>query len=226
MSRQRTGFLFLIGLLVLLYYAHISDAIPSFYELRAARHILSTAVDTHPWSSSVYFFLAYFGVTFFGLPLRISLSIVGGFLFGALKGLLIMVPAAFLASVIGFMLTRYFFRTFFEMQVSSRLLSYNAPIRSNSFLLTVLLRLSPFVPFLLVTVGLALSRARLVWYALGTLVGILPQLAIYTYAGMRFSEIESLKDVFYQPLLWGGTVLCVIVIGFILFSSRIKSTRA
>lgn len=225
MSRQRTGFLFLIGLLALLYYAHISHAIPSFYELRAARHILSTAVDTHPWSSAIYFFLAYFGVSFFGLPLRISLSILGGFLFGVLKGLLIMVPAVFFAAVIGFILVRYFFRRFFEEQVSEQLLSYNARIRPNSFLLTVLLRLSPLIPFSFVTVALALSRTRLIRYAFGTLVGVLPQMVVYAYAGMHFSEIESLRDVFYQPLLWGGTGLLLVVIGFILFAPNIRSMR-
>lgn len=195
MSREKVGFVCLAVLAFGIYLASLYGMIPSFVELREARHDFSAYVDMHPILGGGLFVSVYVIAAMLSLPITTALAVLAGFLFGTMLGTFSVAVGATIGATIIFIVVRYFFRNFFESHVGARMNSMSEEFRSNGFRDVLLLRLIPLIPFALLNVAIALTKVRLRQYVPATLMGILPFTFIYVNAGERLSEINSLDDV-------------------------------
>ena len=130
-------------------------------------------------------------ITLFGVVFVVAGAIcVPPAVFVVAAGLLWPFPAAFGGSLaggmgaacFGFVLSRYLARDFCARHIPTRLRRYNAHLRRRGIVSVIVLR-ALFFLFPPLNWMLGLSHVRLRDYVLGTLVGALPGLVVYTFLG-------------------------------------------
>lgn len=182
----------------------------------------------------VYFFL-YVLVTGLSIPGAAVLTLVGGFLFGLLKGVVLVSVASCTGALVAFLLSRLFIRDFLlgmvlENEVSSTrgrqsIGSYVAgivkirlrkpietiseKIKTEGTYYLFILRLVPLFPFFVVNLvmGLTSMKARTFFWV--SQLGMLPATVLYVNAGTQLSQLETLKDIISFPFLVSFALLGV-----------------
>ncbi len=112
------------------------------------------------------------------------LTLAAGALFGLARGTLVALVAATLGSTAAFVAGRFVVRELVARRLARdpRLAAIAAAVSRDGLRITLLLRLSPLVPFNVLNYALALTTVRLRDFLLGS-VGMLPGTALYVYAG-------------------------------------------
>lgn len=191
--------------------------LPTFEELKESRHEFSTYVDMHPALSIIVFSLIYIVAVALSVPIATPLSILSGFLFGTVVGTFLVVFSATIGATVIFLLARYFFRDFFEEKFRTRIDTLKVESMLNGFRDILILRLIPAVPFALINVAAGFTRVRLREYVLATLFGIIPFSFVYVHAGMRLSEITSVKDILSsETFMFLSRVVVVLVVLYVI----------
>jgi uncharacterized membrane protein YdjX (TVP38/TMEM64 family) len=130
------------------------------------------------------FVLAYVVSTIAFLPGSL-LTLAAGFAYGPVWGLLIASPASVAGATAAFLLGRSVLAEWAAARVGSseRMRSLQEAIAREGFVLVLLLRLSPVIPFNALNYALSLTRVRLGTYVLASFLGMLPATALYVYLG-------------------------------------------
>jgi uncharacterized membrane protein YdjX (TVP38/TMEM64 family) len=79
-------------------------------------------------------------------------------------------------------------------------------IGRNGLLAALVVRLTPFAPFIVVNMAAGMTRMRLTDYAAGTAIGIVPKIALVAFAG---GSIAAVLNGGRTPLIWpsiGGAI--------------------
>lgn len=113
------------------------------------------------------------------------LTLVAGFAYGPVWGLLLASPASVAGATAAFLLGRTLLRERAARVVarSPRVRAIDTAVGREGFRLVLLLRLSPLFPFNLLNYALSLSRIRLGTYVAASFLGMLPATAFYAYLG-------------------------------------------
>lgn len=112
------------------------------------------------------------------------LIIVGGAVFGLVKGALYSMAGAMLGGTCAFLIARHFARGFVAQRVASRpkLRSIDRVVGEDGLKIVILLRLSAAVPFVLSNYVLGVTRVRTRDFVIGT-VGLMPTVLTYAAYG-------------------------------------------
>lgn len=113
------------------------------------------------------------------------LTLTAGFVYGPVGGLLVASPASVLAATIAFLLARSTLRDWIHARIARypKARALDTAIGANSFVLILLLRLSPLVPFNVLNYALGLSDAKLRHYVVASFIGMLPGTWVAVYVG-------------------------------------------
>lgn len=215
-----------VGAVVFFWY---KGTLPSFDSLRGSRHEFSAYVDSHPVLGVLFFSFIYIAVVAGSIPLATPLSLLAGFLFGTFEGVVIVVLSATIGATITFLLSRYFFRSFFEEKTKNMMQKLHFKSTTNGFKDVFIARLIPAVPFSLINIIAGLTQVRLGEYVLATILGIIPFSFVYVHSGMRLSEITSIKDIASSAsVMFFSRIALVLFVLYILrryFTSRKTSSE-
>eukprot|EP00658_Telonema_sp_P-2_P043787 TRINITY_DN31689_c0_g1_i2.p1 TRINITY_DN31689_c0_g1~~TRINITY_DN31689_c0_g1_i2.p1 ORF type:complete len:229 (+),score=61.37 TRINITY_DN31689_c0_g1_i2:90-776(+) len=138
------------------------------------------------------FFVAssFFSAT--GLVPTVTFNVAAGTLYGMFWGLMLFAASATIGAVLGFLAVRSSLRGFIHRQLKSyadQIRGFDQAIeREGPLYITILLRLSPVMPFAPANFLLGLTNIGLVPYALGTFIGLVPASFPYIYAGSLGSQ--------------------------------------
>lgn len=147
-----------------------------------------------------------------------ALTLGAGFAYGPVWGTLIVSPASIAAALVAFAIARRLGRGRIARRVQAhrRFAAIDRAVAGQGFKLTVLLRLSPIVPYTLLNYALGLTSVRFRDYAVGSAIGMLPGTVLYVYLG---SLVTTARDLGAKPasawmtgLYWGGLGCAVIVV--------------
>ena len=143
------------------------------------------------WGPAV--FVAGYAVAVVGLVSGLALSLVGGALFGVLEGTAYVFTGATLGACIAFGVARYVARGAVEKRVDAnpRFAAIDAAVASEGRWIVFLLRLVPFIPFVLLNYALGLTKVRFLDYLVAS-VGMLPGTVLYVYYGRVLGEIAAI----------------------------------
>jgi uncharacterized membrane protein YdjX (TVP38/TMEM64 family) len=143
----------------------------------AARHWLALARG--PWALPAVI-LAFAGLAFLGVP-QVVLIAAAVAAFGPWTGLAYSWTGTMVSAVVGFGLGRGF---------GARLIAgwpgaqrFADLIGRNGFMASLVVRLVPFAPFVLVNITAGVTSMSAVAFASGTAIGILPKIAVIAFAG-------------------------------------------
>jgi uncharacterized membrane protein YdjX (TVP38/TMEM64 family) len=126
-----------------------------------------------------------------GVP-RSIFSVLGGMVFGFLTGTFLAIAAAFAGSVVIICLTRFLGRPLFHQKIGRRLKAIEGRLENNGFLVVLILRQLP-LPGILVNVLIGLSSINSVAFILGSLLGLMPEAAIFALFGSSVQKDFALR---------------------------------
>lgn len=147
-------------------------------------------------AAGVLVFVAAYVVATVALLPGSALTLVAGFAYGPVGGLLVTSPASVLAATTAFLLGRTTLRGWVQRKIAGRprIRAISQAIGRDSFRLILLLRLSPLVPFNLLNYALGVSEARLSRYVAASFIGMLPGTWLYLYLGSLATTAAELTD--------------------------------
>ena len=130
------------------------------------------------------FYAIYVVATLLFVP-GAALTLAGGFLFGLVRGTLIVSAAATTAAALAFLIARHVARGAVEARARKdrRFTAIDRAIGERGFKIVALLRLSPAVPFSLSNYFYGLTAIRFWPYVLTSWVAMLPGTVLYVYLG-------------------------------------------
>jgi uncharacterized membrane protein YdjX (TVP38/TMEM64 family) len=173
-------------------------------------------------------FVAVYVVAEIALVPGSLLTMVAGFAYGPIVGLLVASPASVLAATIAFLLGRTVLRDWIRKKIaaSPKARAFDRAIEKNSFKLILLLRLSPLIPFNVLNYALGLSDAHIGRFVVASFVGMLPGTWMYVYLGSAATTAIGLVDASRRrgpqrlALTIAGLAATVIVIVLVARSAR------
>jgi uncharacterized membrane protein YdjX (TVP38/TMEM64 family) len=143
------------------------------------------------WAPVVFVFVFALGVCLF-VPGTL-LAGLGAIIFGAYWGFLFIWVGAMVGSSAAFFIGRTLGRDFAAFLIGDRLKKYDKAIETNGFTTVLYLRLIYF-PFTPLSMGMGLTSVRFRDYLLGTGLGIIVGLLIFTFFIGTIKEVWASED--------------------------------
>jgi uncharacterized membrane protein YdjX (TVP38/TMEM64 family) len=175
----------------------------------------------------LWFALFYVAATLVMVPASI-LEASAGFLYGPVWGIPIASGLGTASATLSFLLGRTVLRNIIERRITrdARFALVDQAIEQHGRQLVVLLRLSPLTPFNVFNYGLGISRISTLDFAIGTAIGHLFPVIVFTWTGSTVADATALADGPSLPR-WAtvvGLVLTVIAtVGVTRFARRALS---
>ena len=137
-------------------------------------------------------------VFFTVMPFVVVAGIIGA-VFGTIYGSMISLAGALVGALIMFLMARYGFRDWAQrmLQKYPKVKEYESYFEKNAFLGIVFVRVVPVVPSPAVNIISGISRVSLVTFFLASLLGKIPSIVIFTFAGSNCGDNMTASLVTY-----------------------------
>lgn len=151
--------------------------------------MLKAFVAGNPMLAPLGFVVCYTLAVAFSFPAASVLTIFGGFLFGwALGGALAVIGATVGATAL-FLAARAASGDYFRARVGGVAAKLADGFEKDAFTFLLILRLAPFIPFVIVNIAPALLNVRLRTFVAATAIGILPGAFAYAWLGQGVDSV-------------------------------------
>ena len=221
----------LTAIVVIAALAYMSDL--GYYltldHLRAHHQIVVDYVAAHPIGAAAIYFVLYAVAVAASVPGAVFMTIIGGYLFGAVVGTTLTVIAATAGATLVFLAARTALGDLLRARTESFLGRMEAGFRRNAFSYLLVLRLVPLFPFFIVNLVPAFLGVGLGTYVGATLLGIIPGTLVFTLAGCGLGSILetggdfSLSSVLTPQMiaaLCGLALLALVPVAYRRFGTR------
>ncbi len=162
--------------------------------LAAQETALRDFQNEHPILIYGIAFLVYVVVTGLSLPGAAALTLVYGWFFGIVPGVILVSFASTTGATVAFLISRYLFHDAFQSKFGSRLAAFNKALDREGAFYLFSLRLIPAVPFFVINVvmGLTNLKVRTFWWV--SQLGMLAGTIVYVYAGSSVPSLSELAE--------------------------------
>lgn len=155
-----------------------------------------------PWSLPVAV-VAFAALAFVGVP-QIMLIAAAVVAFGPWTGLAYSWVGTMVSSLIGFYLGRVAGAKVLAQFSGAGVARFMTMIGRNGFVASLIVRLAPSAPFIVVNMAAGVTPMRVVDFTLGTAIGIVPKIALTAFAGSSISRLmrgEVGKDAIWLAVI-------------------------
>jgi len=125
------------------------------------------------------------------IPAGSVIAIAGGMAFGLYLGTLYTIIGAVIGATVAFYISRLLGRGVVEKIVKGKMRKVEDGIEKGGFLLILILRLIPIIPFNVISYGAGLTRVKYIDYMLATMFGIIPGVLVFTNLGDKAWDVSS-----------------------------------
>ena len=171
----------------------------------------------HPFLVFGVAFLVYVAVTGFSLPGAAGLTLVYGWYFTFGPALLLISFASTIGATLAFLMSRYLLRDSVQSKFGDRLKLFNEQLEKDGAFYLFTLRLIPAVPFFVINLVMGLTPVKARTYYWVSQVGMLPGTAVYTYAGSRVPDLNTLAEkgagAVFSPTQLGQILIAFTLLG-------------
>lgn len=158
-------------------------------------------LQANPGISGLVFVLAVAAILAVGIPGGNVLMVASGLLFGTLIGGLLGLAGALLAAFTTHALIRTAFGNWLDARARDTRTTVRNFVESGNFLLLVIPRLIPVIPFFAINVGLTAAGVSKRSYMLSTLLGLAPMSFILASIGSQLDEASALSGMQARRIL-------------------------
>lgn len=146
------------------------------------------------------------------------LAIASGAVFGVFWGSIYTLIGAIFGSTLSFYIARLIGRDFVLKLVRHRADWFEDGVEKQGFLIILLLRLVPLIPFDIISYGAGLSKIRYADFLFATFIGIIPGVVIYANLGDQVLNVNS--PGFYLSI---GLLISLFILSYYLKKILAKS---
>lgn len=201
-----------ISILIIIWYfqLHIYISLESFQKNKV---YLKAAVERNYWRSVFIFITVYIAIIAIFIPGMPPMTLLGGFLFDFCPGIIYSSIGTSVGATCSFLVIRYVLSNTLKGKYAEKLEQFNKKIATHGavyYLLT--LQLVGVVPYFIINTLAALAHVSSFTFFWTTLVGSIPMLFVYTFAGKRLSSIESIRDVFSPSMILIVVALVIVLL--------------
>lgn len=139
-------------------------------------------------------FLVYVSFTGLSLPGASVLTLVIGWYFGWLEGIILVSFASTAGATFAFLLSRFLFRGSIEKRFGSTLSRFNDSLEKEGPFFLFTLRLIPAVPFFVINAVMGLTPMKVLTFWWVSQVGMFAGTLVYVYAGSRVPNLQALAQ--------------------------------
>jgi uncharacterized membrane protein YdjX (TVP38/TMEM64 family) len=199
--------LILLGLLGIFFTFRL-DRYLSFASLRDHRALLLFWTQSHFVLSSLLFMMCYTLSVAISIPGAVFLTLAGGFLFGVLWGVVLVVISATLGATLLFFAVRTALGEWLAQRASGWVSRMRQGFQHNAFSYLLTLRLIPLFPFWVVNIVPALLDVSAKTFITATLIGIIPGSFVYVLVGNGLSQVFAANQtpnlgIIFEPQVLG-----------------------
>ena len=148
----------------------------------------------HPVQVYLFAFAVYAVVTGLSFPGAAVLTLVYGWYFDLVRGVVLVSFASTTGATLAFLLSRYLLRDVVQRHFGDRLSTFNEALKTEGAFYLFTLRLIPAVPFFIINVVMGLTPIRTGTYCWVSQLGMLPGTVVYVYAGSTFPDLKKLAE--------------------------------
>ena len=196
-TRNRTRTRWIVMLIAVttgwLFYNQFHAAL-SLENLAQQETILRQFQSDHPWLSVSWALTVYVVITGLSLPGAAPLTMLFGWYFGFIKGLILVSFASTTGATLAFLLSRFLFRDAMQQKFGDRIQSFNESLKRQGPFFLFSLRLIPAVPFFVINAVMGLTPIRVWTFWWVSQLGMLAGTAIYVYAGSTVPALSTLSE--------------------------------
>lgn len=174
---------------------------PSVADWQSYAQQFKHIVDEYYVGAVLAYIVSFAGVVMSGLPFFIPFTLMAGFVFGFLPGLLYAVIGSYLGALGAFLLTHYVLERFLVQRYAVQLQKFKERVEryGSSYILT--LNLMMVVPYVVINTVAALAGVPLWAFTWTTIVGSFPMLFIHVLAGQQLQTMTSFSDIVSPRML-------------------------
>ena len=176
----------------------------TLYDVLDLRHWLFSFIDHNPQLSALVYILFYILSIVFGIP--ISITIIGGYFFGALNGFIYSIISILIGTTALCFLARYVLRDWITQRYQKQLEPLQKEIEKYGLVYIVFIHMLPFVPSLLPHLAAGISSIPLYQIVGANVVGALPLTLIYSVAGTYIHQIGSWQSFMVYVAIFGALI--------------------
>ncbi|MEZ6095315.1 MAG: TVP38/TMEM64 family protein [Pirellulaceae bacterium] len=152
-------------------------------------------------------FAIYAFTTGMSIPGALPLTIIFGWLFGVVLGVIVVSFGSTTGALLAFLFSRYVFRDWVENRLGQQSQKIHEAFERDGVFYLLSLRLMPYVPFTVINLGMGLTRIRPWTYWWVSQLGMLPATIVYVLVGANLPDLDSILNGEWSKLLsWRLTV--------------------
>lgn len=155
-------------------------------------------VQQYYYSALFWFEILFVSATVAAVPVTALLTVLAGFLFGIVGGLLCTLVGATLGGIILFFASRYVLYDWVQQRYARQLYVLNQQLECSGYWYLLMAQIFPFTPTPLINLLAGCMQIRLWTFVWTTILGIMPGSLLYVLAGNYLYKIKSLHDL----ILW------------------------
>ncbi|MEN6348966.1 MAG: TVP38/TMEM64 family protein [Syntrophomonas sp.] len=125
------------------------------------------------------------------IPSGSIIAVAGGMVFGMYLGALYTTIGAVLGATVAFYISRLLGRGVVEKLAGGKVQQFDEAIEKGGFILILILRLIPIIPFNVISYGAGLTRIKFLDYIISTMIGIIPGVLVFTNLGDKALRVKS-----------------------------------
>ncbi len=148
---------------------------------------------------------AFAVLAFLGVPQVVLIGAVV-LAFGPWRGFAYSWTGTLVSALVGFALGRVFGARVLRDVSGPNLERFLTLVGRNGFLASLVVRLAPFAPFILVNIAAGVAPMSVLDFGLGTALGVIPKIAVVAFAGRSMAELSHGAAA---PLAWLGLAVIV-----------------
>lgn len=144
------------------------------------------------------------------------LALAGGLIFGFAWGSVYIIVGALCGGTLSFYLARLYGKKMREKLAHEKLINFQKSVQKHGFVMILLLRLVPLVPFNIISYSAGFSTIRYRDFFFATLLGMMPGVLVYANIGAQSLSFGSRE--FYISV----SLLVVLVVVSMVLKQRVK----
>ena len=167
----------------------------------------------HPVLVYATAFFIYVAVTGLSLPGAAGMTLVIGWLFGFVRGTILVSIASTTGATLAFLLSRYLLREVIQKRFGERLAGFNRALQREGAFYLFTLRLIPAVPFFVINVVMGLTPIRTWTFWWVSQIGMLAGTCVFVYAGSSIPNLQTLADQGVKGIFTPQIIVAFVLLG-------------
>lgn len=182
--------------------------------LRVHKQVIEDFIQHHYWLSIFLFGLLYIIDNVFSLPIAGALMLGAGYFYGLVPAFFMSLVAIACGASTTFFLSRFFIGGSFKVLHESEVHIFNTEFKHYGRFYLLLVRLLPFIPYIVVNIFAGalriISYKTFLWT---TIIGMMPLVYLHVSAGQKLQTIHSMYEIFSWQAIALLSFLVLIILG-------------